>query len=87
MIKTSSIIHNQPAVGCFINFDKLLMSILKFGCLKNLNRMRVELVEAELLVKTNFRMTFAEFYNFVLGKKPLLKAVKSNLKFRFKSKS
>jgi len=49
--------------------------------------MRVELVQAELLVKTNYRMTCAEFYNFVVGQKPLLNAVKSNLKYSFKSKS
>ena len=63
-----------------------------FSIMKNLwtdqrNRMCVELVEPELLVKTIYRMTCAEFYNFVLGQKPLLKAVRSNLKYFFKSKS
>lgn len=43
--------------------------------------MRVGLVEDELPVKTNYRMTCAEFDNFTLGKRPLLTAVKGDLNY------
>ena len=50
------------------------------------NRMRSELVKAELIVKVNFGMSCAEFHDFVTlpAQKPLLKCSMQTAKYRFK---
>jgi len=50
------------------------------------NRMRSELVKAELMVKVNFGMSCAEFHDFVTlpAQKPLLKCSMQTAKYRFR---
>ena len=52
----------------------------------NRNKMRVELVKAELIVKVNFQMTCAEFQDFVIlpDKRPLLKCSLEATMYNFK---
>lgn len=62
-----------------------------FSLMKNLwtderNRMRPELVKAELCVKVNFDQSCSDFLNYVGGQKCLLKASKSDQKYSFKRK-
>ena len=50
------------------------------------NRLRIELVKAELMVKINFYMSCNHFYDFICQDKKLLKAAKSQDKYNFKAK-
>ena len=53
------------------------------------NRLRIELVKAELMVKINFNMSMMScnhFYDFICQDKKLLKAAKSQDKYNFKAK-
>ena len=53
------------------------------------NKMRVELLKAELIDKVNFQMTCAEFQDFVIlpDKRPLLKRSLEATKYNFKSQT
>lgn len=62
-----------------------------FSLMKNLwiderNRMRPELVKAELCVKVNYDQSCSDFLTYVGGQKCLLKASKSEQKYSFKRK-
>lgn len=46
------------------------------------NRLRTELVKAELCVRYNYRQTCRSFYQFILGEKKLLESVRKSLKYR-----
>ena len=48
------------------------------------NRLNFNLVKAELMMKTNFHMSCNEFYEFISKDKDLLKAAKSQEKYRLK---
>ena len=48
------------------------------------NRLNFNLVKAELMMKINFHMSCNEFYEFISKDKDLLKAAKSQEKYRFK---
>ena len=48
------------------------------------NRLNFNLVKAELMMKMNFHMSCNEFYEFISKDKDLLKAAKSQEKYRFK---
>jgi hypothetical protein len=47
------------------------------------NRLRVEMVKAELCTKVNYSMKCAEFKTYVSDHKELINAVKSNKKYSF----
>ncbi|XP_072357676.1 uncharacterized protein [Scyliorhinus torazame] len=53
---------------------------------KERNRLSEGLVKAELQVQLNYSMTCAEFYEYVKDSPDLLKAARSQLKYRFKKK-
>lgn len=62
-----------------------------FSLMKNLwtderNRMRPELVKAELCVKVNFDQSCSDFLSYVEGQRCLLTASKSDQKYNFKRK-
>lgn len=62
-----------------------------FSLMKNLwtderNRMRPELLKAELCVKVNFNLKCSEFFDYVCKQKELIKASKSDQKYNFKRK-
>lgn len=50
------------------------------------NRLSLEVVKAELLVKINFNMSCHSFYDFICHDRELLKSAKSQEKYRFKRK-
>jgi len=45
------------------------------------NRIQIETIETILQVLTNVKMSYPEFYNFVLNQNELFKQVKSNIKY------
>jgi hypothetical protein len=47
------------------------------------NRLRVEMVKAELCTKVNYSMKCAEFKTYVSDHEELINAVKSNKKYSF----
>ncbi|XP_038644072.1 uncharacterized protein LOC119960426 [Scyliorhinus canicula] len=53
---------------------------------KERNRLSERLVKAELQVQLNYSMTCAQFYQYVKDSPDLLKAARSQLKYRFKKK-
>jgi len=62
-----------------------------FSLMKNLwtderNRMRPEIVKAELCFKVNFNLSCGDFLTYVEGQKCLLKASQSEQKYSFKRK-
>ena len=48
------------------------------------NKLNFNLVKAELMMKMNFHMSCNEFYEFISKDKALLKAAKSQEKYKFK---
>ena len=46
------------------------------------NRLTLDHVKAEIQIKTNFKMSCEEFYNYALKNKQLLMAAKSNTKYK-----
>lgn len=51
------------------------------------NRLSLDLVKAELMMKMNFHMSCSDFYEFIRKDKELLRAAKSQGKYRFKLKT
>ncbi len=67
-------------------FVERIFSLMGQCLTEERNRMRSELVKAELLVKINFGMSCAEFHDFVSlpAQKRLLKCSMQSVKYRFK---
>ena len=61
-----------------------VFSIMNALWTKNRNKLNFNLVKAELMMKMNFHMSCNEFYDFISKDKDLLKAAKSQKKYKFK---
>ena len=61
-----------------------VFSIMNVLWINSRNRLNFNLVKAELIMKMNFYMSCKEFYEFISKDKDLLKAEKSQEKYRFK---
>jgi hypothetical protein len=58
-----------------------IFSLMFYAWRKDRNRMNVETVEGELLIKSNFKHSCKEFYNFILSNEKLLKQISSSEKY------
>ena len=61
-----------------------VFSIMNVLWINSRNTLNFNLVKAELMMKMNFHMSCNEFYEFISKDKDLLKAAKSQEKYRFK---
>ncbi len=65
-------------------FVERLFSIMKKACKDDRNRMHTSIIKAEVCTKINNNMSCSEFYDFVKNNKPLVEAVTSDKKYKFR---
>jgi hypothetical protein len=58
-----------------------IFSLMFYAWRKDRNRLALVTVEAEMLIKTNFKHSCKDFYNFILSNEKLLKEITSNEKY------
>jgi len=80
IISRASIIPTHNA------YCERIFSHMKFLWSDDRNRLRVEMVRAEVCIKNNFNMTCIEFYKYIKEKEKILNLVQSNAKYTFKFK-
>lgn len=72
-----------PPSNCYV---ERVFSVMKNKWHDTRSRMLVPFVKAELLVHFNFSFSCAEFVEFITSNKDLIKAAKSDKKYKFKTK-
>jgi hypothetical protein len=82
LLKIVSKVFAIPISNAFV---ERLFSIMKKACKDDRNRMRTSIIKAEICTKINYNMSCSEFYDFVKNNKPLLEAVKSDKKYKFRN--
>ena len=67
-------------------FCERVFSFMKHKATDVHNRMSTELLKSELMITINFDDSCHEFYKMIIKNEELLRAAKSNLKYKFKNK-
>jgi hypothetical protein len=65
------------------DFVERVFSLMKKIWTDESNRMNINLIKAEICIKTNFSMDCQEFKEFIKNNERLIKAVKSSYKYQY----